>query len=68
MELVFEIGRANKTARLVLKSYKSLQTHIALVTRGATRSLSRLGLEDVGGSEVAGAILLPAWVVRISGL
>ena len=61
MELIFGFGRANKTARPVFKSYKSLQTHIALVTRGVACSLSRLGLEELDGSEVAGAILLLAW-------
>lgn len=68
MELIFGGRRANKTARPVFKSYKSLQTHIALVTRGDTCSLSRLGLEELDGSEVAGAILLPFWAVRISSL
>lgn len=58
MELIFGGRRANKTARPVFKSYKSLQTHIALVTRGVACSLSRLGLEELDGSEVAGAISL----------
>ena len=34
----------NKTTRPVFKSYKSLETHIALVTQGMAYSMSRLVL------------------------
>lgn len=56
----------NNMTRPALSGYKSNHSYSPCDARRFHCSLSRLGFSELDGSEVAGAILLPAWVVHIS--